>query len=158
DTRAPGLPNFTPPNENGPPTPSADRHARSRLAVVMCFFWAAGYLWDKLADDDAKEVEPTGVNPLEMSVTASVQLAVTIQGVVLGLIFAFLDKDAITITVQVGVVALAVGVLSGILLFTYVSHHIFGYRTQAFVIILQDLTLWGLAYGLLCITSTVVAI
>ncbi|MGV9815803.1 GntR family transcriptional regulator, partial [Streptomyces cellulosae] len=33
DTRAPGLPNFTPPNENGPPTPSADRHARSRLAA-----------------------------------------------------------------------------------------------------------------------------
>lgn len=31
DTRALNLPSLSPQHENGPPTPSADRHARSRL-------------------------------------------------------------------------------------------------------------------------------
>ncbi|MER7232900.1 DUF5753 domain-containing protein, partial [Streptomyces olivaceus] len=34
DTRALALPNLSPEHENGPPTPSADRHERSRLVAA----------------------------------------------------------------------------------------------------------------------------
>ena len=34
DTRALNLHSLSPQHENGPPTPSADRHARSRLELV----------------------------------------------------------------------------------------------------------------------------
>ncbi|MFI9149506.1 hypothetical protein [Streptomyces sp. NPDC053367] len=139
--------------------------ATGALAAVMCLFWGGGFLWDKLAASD-KAATPAPAptlalvdnrSPLKDSVTASVQLAVTIQGVVLGLIFAFVGNKDVTNTVKVAVIALGVGVISGILLFTFVSHQIFGVRTQAFVVIFQYITLWGLSYGLLCIISAVVA-
>ncbi|WP_406394495.1 hypothetical protein [Streptomyces sp. NBC_00887] len=132
------------------------------LAAVICTFWASSYLWDKLVAADERldagatpgsETEPA---PLGRAITAGAQLAITIQGVVLGLIFSLSDQGDVTVTSKVAVIALGAGVIFGILLITVSGDSIHGPSTHAFVILLFYLTLWGLAYGLISIVSVVV--
>ncbi|MET9899784.1 hypothetical protein [Streptomyces sp. NPDC006446] len=152
---------------NGTETPLVVSTAA--LALVIFLFWGGAYLWDKLAAADERAAQPqnqgapqpqvpAGEQPsLGQAVNSGVQLAITIQGVVLGLIFSFVSAGEITATVKVAVISLIVGVIAGLLVIAISSIEIPGPRTHTFVILLVYISLWGLAYGLLCIGSTVTA-
>ena len=81
-------------------------------------------------------------------------LAITIQGVVLGLVFAF--GKTTSITAKVGAVALATGVITGFLLYALAAVDVSGPRVQVIALFLFNLVLWSLFYGLMCIVAAFV--
>jgi hypothetical protein len=81
---------------------------------------------------------------------------VTLQGVVLGLVFSFLGDRAVSPAVAVASVALVVGVLLGLLLLGLIAFGI-NERREAWVAAqLFLLSLSAAAYGLLCIAAATV--
>jgi len=88
------------------------------------------------------------------AMATAITLAITVQGVVLGLVFAF-NKD-ITLTARVGAVSLAVGVIVGMLVYVLGAIDVSGPRQQLVAKLLFNLTLWCLFYGLLSIVATFV--
>jgi hypothetical protein len=157
--------------------------ATAGLAVTIGAFWLAAFGWEKLADADEADHRSTATNSgsrtvppagtevpvglptsrtlprreLSPAMTAGTSLAITVQGVVLGLVFAFLDKNTASATVKVGVVSLGIGVIAGLLLYSLAAISVPGPRTRALTVLLFNVTLWGLCYGLLCIVAAVVA-
>jgi hypothetical protein len=147
------------------------------LAVVIAGFLLAARGWTYLALRDATDSPPTptvqappggfvdqAANPtvdsgpgtqMSPAMTAATALAIQVQGVVLGLVFAFTRQDSTT--VKVGAVSLGLGVVVGLLLYSLAAINISGPRTQAVAVFLFNLTLWTLAYGLLCIVAAFVA-
>jgi hypothetical protein len=81
---------------------------------------------------------------------------VTLQGVVLGLVFSFLGGHAVTATVQVAAVALVVGVLLGLLLLSLIAFGIDNPRQGRIAAQVFILSLNAAAYGLLCIGAATV--
>jgi hypothetical protein len=77
------------------------------------------------------------------------QLAITTDGIVLGLL-TFADRKHLDITTKVGASALAVGVLTGVMLFFLVAYAV-PVRRQVAAALLFNLTFWALSFGLLCI-------
>jgi hypothetical protein len=148
------------------------------LAVVIAGFLFAAIRWTHLAQKDAEDsaesqsaatlastsddasatrtpsaVEGSG-RQLSPAMTAATSLAIQVQGVVLGLVFAFSHQDSTT--VKVGAISLGLGVVVGLLLYSLAAIDISGRRTQAVAVLLFNLTLWTLAYGLLCIVAAFV--
>lgn len=126
------------------------------LAGVIIVFWLAAVGWGYLAGRDAMgTTAPTASAPtvpsLSPAMTAATSLAIQVQGVVLGLVFAFSHQDSVV--VKVGVVALAVGIVVGLLLYGLTAFEVTGQRTLSAAVILFDLTLFALAYGLLCLVT-----
>jgi len=148
------------------------------LAAVITGFLVAARGWTYLAAKDAtgtprapevqappggfaqtQSVDPavarTPGSQMSPAMTAATALAIQVQGVVLGLVFAFTRQDSIT--VKVGAVSLGLGVIVGLLLYSLAAIDVSGPRTQAIAVFLFNLTLWTLAYGLLCIVAAFVA-
>ncbi len=82
------------------------------------------------------------------------QMVVTVQGVTLGLIFAFAGKGDVGITVKVGAAALVIGVILGLLLNTLVLHSVSTIQCLAMAGILYSATIWSACYGLVCIAAS----
>lgn len=81
---------------------------------------------------------------------------VTLNGVVLALVFSFLGEGEASLVVKLGAAALALGILLGLTLMLAVS---FGVSTRERVDIAFNLllsTVYGCAYGILCIAAAVV--
>jgi hypothetical protein len=138
------------------------------LALVIAGFVLASSGWRYLANKDRQDSTgpappkpPTGSaasapgTQMSPAVTAATALAIQVQGVVLGLVFVFTRQDSTT--VKVGAVSLGLGVIIGLLLYSLAAIDVSGPRTQAAALFLFNLTLWALAYGLLCIVAAFVA-
>lgn len=77
------------------------------------------------------------------------QLAITTDGIVLGLL-SFSNRGQLDLTTKVGASALALGVLTGVMLYFLVAYTVPAGRQTASSL-LFNLTFWGLSFGLLCI-------
>lgn len=96
------------------------------------------------------------VNPVT-SLTTLGSALVTLQGVILTLLFALLGEDPATLVVKLGSASLASGILVGLTLLLAIS---FGASTHERIRIAFDLLLWSTyacALGILCIACAVVA-
>jgi len=156
--------------------------ATGMLAVTIGVFWLSAISWERLdkldkADDGSattsqgSETPPgTATEPnvssstrvshpeLSPAITAGTSLAITVQGFVLGLVFAFLDKDTASVTIKVGVASLGTGVIVGVLLYSLAAISVPGPRTRSLTLMLFNVTLWALCYGLLCLVAAVIAL
>jgi hypothetical protein len=157
------------------------RVATALLAVTIGLFWISTVGWLRLvqADLGGTATSPSGETPppagteskpggppaqgaarreLSPAMTSGTNLAITVQGFVLGLVFAFLDTQTASATVKVGVASLATGVIVGVLLYSLAAISVPGPRTRALAVILFNVTLWALCYGLLCLVAAVVSL
>lgn len=157
--------------------------ATGMLAVTIGVFWLSAKSWERLDKLDKVDVGSAGTSrgsersppetdtkpdsspsdgisrrELSPAITAGTNLAITVQGFVLGLVFAFLDKDTATATVKVGVASLGTGVIVGVLLYSLAAISVSGPRTRSMTLMLFNVTLWALCYGLLCLIAAVVAL
>ncbi|MFF9275024.1 hypothetical protein [Streptomyces griseosporeus] len=140
------------------------------LSGFICFFFLIQAWWGRIYRQDKAEnaaqiaaqqpavpqaaiAEPA--DKLPGIVTTGAGLAVTVQGVVLGFIFAFFKEEAMTPTVKVAVTSLAFGVAVGLLLVNVASISIPGRRTRKFASLLFTVTMWTFTYGLTCLVGSV---
>ncbi len=84
-------------------------------------------------------------------------LVITVEGVVLGLVFAFIARGTASSTlVNVGAGALAAGVVLGILLYSLAAGGIPGDWGAALASLMLNVSLYALAYGLICIVGALI--
>ncbi|MFJ4524476.1 hypothetical protein ACIP4Y_26615 [Streptomyces sp. NPDC088810] len=148
------------------------------LSGFISFFYSIQAWWGRMSRQDKAEnaaqqaaaqqaaahqpvaqqvaAQPQGVgDKLPGVVTTGAGLAVTVQGVVLGFIFAFFKEGSMTLTVKVAVTSLAFGVAVGLLLVNVASISIPGRRTRKFASLLFTIAMWTFTYGLTCLVSSV---
>ncbi|MER6556226.1 hypothetical protein ABT300_00420 [Streptomyces sp. NPDC001027] len=141
------------------------------LSGFICFFFSVQAWWGRISRQDKAEnaaqqpaaqqgaaqqpAAQQGDDKLPGIVTTGAGLAVTVQGVVLGFIFAFFKAGSMTPTVKVAVTSLAFGVAIGLLLVNVASISIPGRRTRKFASLLFTVTMWTFTYGLACLVSSV---
>jgi hypothetical protein len=80
-------------------------------------------------------------------------LVITVEGVVLGLVFAFIGSNGGNVMVNVGAVSLAAGVVLGILLYSLAAGGIPSDWGAAIASLVLNISLYALAYGLICIVG-----
>ena len=83
-------------------------------------------------------------------------LVITVEGVVLGLVFAFIGNHGTTGLVNVGAASLAAGVVLGILLYSLASGGVPSGWGSAIASLMLNLSLYALAYGLICIVAALI--
>ncbi|MFF0554800.1 hypothetical protein [Streptomyces sp. NPDC004266] len=122
------------------------------LSPVIFLYLGANLLWGFLAEFGTQNVHGSGGQSSQASIMAeAAKLTVTVQGVALGLVFAFAKNRDVDLTVQVGAVALVAGVILGLLLYTLVVVDLPTVPCQVVASILYNMTLWSASYGLTCI-------
>ncbi|MFC6595704.1 hypothetical protein [Kitasatospora paranensis] len=131
------------------------------LFAIIVLYLASALLWEVLSGVGKVDLVPavqvgTPGNPsgLSPAMAQATQLAVTVQGVVLGLVFAFLGGRVATVTIQVGAVSLAAGVVFGLLLYALVVIEVPGASCAAMAGVLFNWSLWAASYGLACIVCS----
>jgi hypothetical protein len=122
------------------------------LGLVELFFRQFSTAWAALADDPSPPAAAAVGTALRTETTG----LVTLQGVVLGLVFSFLGDGVVTPTIRVAAVALALGVLLGLLLLSMVAYGIDNLRQGRVAGQVFILSLNAAAYGLLCIGAATV--
>jgi hypothetical protein len=139
--------------------------ATAILTALITTYWAARVWWVKLAWRDAEEVQAEGgqvedvlsnASQAAQSMSTAGTLVVTVQGVILGLVFAFSKGTVISTTAKVGIGSLAFGVCTGLLLVSLCAFSLPGRRTRTVSALLFNLAIWSLSYGLLCIAATAI--
>jgi hypothetical protein len=143
--------------------------SHNEVTLYGSTFFLAGYIalttlvsqvWEKLPSSTAESEDPPKAPDsfdLSPSLTQATNLYITIEGVVLGLIFTFVQGTSkLTLTVKVGAAALAVGLLVGLLLYSLVAVEVKGDGPTVVAGFLFNVMSWLLAYGLLCIVSSLV--
>jgi hypothetical protein len=85
-------------------------------------------------------------------------VVITVDGIVLGLVYTFLGatKNTVPLVVKVGAVALVAGVVLALILYALVAGKITTVIAQNIATGLFSLISWALAYGLLCIVFALV--
>ena len=82
-----------------------------------------------------------------------VKTALTMQGVILGIVFGF-NGTKVDLAIRVGAVSLALGVMVSLILMSLLGLPTGDPQRIKFVSVLLNLTYWALGYGLLCIAAT----
>ncbi|MCX4626044.1 hypothetical protein [Streptomyces sp. NBC_01443] len=140
--------------------------ATAILTALIAMYWAMSVWWVKLATRDMEEIKSRGGRVVDVladadqaaqSMSTAGALVVTVQGVVLGLVFAFSNGRPILVTAKVGIGSLAVGVCTGLLLVSLCAFSLPGRRTRAVSFLLFNLAIWSLSYGLVCIAAAAIA-
>ncbi|WP_441250919.1 hypothetical protein [Kitasatospora sp. McL0602] len=140
--------------------------ATAILTALIAVYWAMSVWWVKLAMRDTEEIESRGGRVVDVtanadqaaqSMSTAGTLVVTVQGVVLGLLFAFSKGQPILVTAKVGVGSLAFGVCAGLLLVSLCAFSLPGRRTRVVSALLFNLAIWSLSYGLVCIAAAAIA-
>ena len=105
-------------------------------------------------------INPPALNEPDLSdlLRNAANLVITVDGVVLGLIYTFstAGKAPTPAVVKVGALALVAGVIVGLLLYSLVAGRITTRTSVAVATALFSLIAWTLAYGLLCIVFALV--
>ncbi|MFI0906774.1 hypothetical protein ACH4TE_25110 [Streptomyces sioyaensis] len=123
------------------------------LSAIIFLYLLATLLWVHLANQGPIYEHPE-VLKLAPAMTGATQLAVTVQGVVLGLIFAFLKNHSAIITIQVGAVSLVVGAILGLLLYMLAAYDVEAPGCRIMAGLLFNLTIWSAGYGLACVACS----
>jgi hypothetical protein len=136
------------------------------LALLILFFFGARVWWVKIAKADTEETVAMGGTVVDVFaspdraaqvMSTAGTLTVTVQGLVLGLIFTFKGGAITATTVKVGIGALALGVVVGLLLVSLCSFSLPGRRTRVISALLFNLSIWNLSYGLVSIAAAGIA-
>lgn len=122
------------------------------LLVVIVLWVSAALGWGMINPPAAEEPD------LSKLLRGAANVVITVDGVVLGLVYAFLgmNKTSTPLVVKVGALALVTGVVLALLLYSLVAGKITTPAAVAFATGLFSLISWALAYGLLCIVFAVV--
>ncbi|WP_329486629.1 hypothetical protein OG618_08165 [Kitasatospora sp. NBC_01246] len=140
--------------------------ATAILTTLIAVYRATALWWVKLAERDEGEITASGGTVVSLlaepdraaqAMSTSGTLLVTVQGVVLGLVFTFNKGQPILITAKVGIGSLAFGVCAGLLLVSLCTFSLPGRRTRAVSNLLFTLAIWSLSYGLVCIAAAAIA-
>jgi hypothetical protein len=128
------------------------RAATWGLFVVVVLWVGGALLWGAINPPAANEPD------LSELLRNAANVVITVDGVVLGLIYTFSagKGTAIPTVVKVGVLALVAGVVVGLLLYALVAGRITTRPAVAVATGLFSLIAWALAYGLLCIVFALV--
>ena len=134
--------------------------ATGTFSGVVILFWSVKTYWQALARDSAgDELSPSSSPTPEAVATAITQgsnVITTVQGVILGLVFGLVGQSGPALAVKVGMVSLAAGLISGLLLYSLSAVAV--PDSNRFIAgMLYTLSILALAYGLLCIVSAAVA-
>ncbi|MBV9381245.1 MAG: hypothetical protein JOY82_04770 [Streptosporangiaceae bacterium] len=109
------------------------------------------------ATEGATETEPGVDRDWGAAFKDGANLVITVEGVVLGLVFAFIAKGTASSTlVNVGAASLAAGVVLGILLYSLAAGGIPGAWGAAIASLMLNISLYALAYGLICIVGALI--
>jgi hypothetical protein len=122
------------------------------LFVVMALWVGGAVLWG------AVNLPATEEPDLSELLRNAANVVITVDGVVLGLVYTFsTTREApIPTVVKVGALALVLGVVVGLLLYSLVAGKITTRTAVAIATGLFSLIAWSLAYGLLCIVFALV--
>jgi hypothetical protein len=121
--------------------------------VIVIFLWVGmAMVWGEI-NPPARD-EPN----LSELLRNAANVVITVDGVVLGLVYTFLGatKSPIPLVVKVGAVALVTGVVLALILYALVAGKITTITAQNLATGLFSLISWALAYGLLCIVFALV--
>ena len=120
---------------------------------LVVFLWVGmAMVWGEI-NPPARE-EPN----LSELLRNAANVVITVDGVVLGLVYTFrgATKSPIPLVVKVGAVALVTGVVLALILYALVAGKITTKTAQNLATGLFSLISWALAYGLLCIVFALV--
>jgi len=138
--------------------------ATGTFSGVVILFWSVKTYWQALARDsennDSGEPSSSSSSPTPEAVATAItqgsNVITTVQGVILGLVFGLVGQSGPALTVKVGMVSLAAGLISGLLLYSLSAVAV--PDSNRFIAgMLYTLSILALAYGLLCIVSAAVA-
>jgi hypothetical protein len=122
------------------------------LLVVIVLWVGLALFWGEI--NPPAQTEPD----LSQLLRNAANVVITVDGVVLGLVYTFLgdNKKPIPLVVKVGAVALVSGVVLALLLYALVAGKITTPIAASIATGLFSLISWALAYGLLCIVFALV--
>jgi hypothetical protein len=122
------------------------------LLVVITLWVGLALFWGRI--NPPAQTEPD----LSQLLRSAANVVITVDGVVLGLVYAFLGatNKPIPLVVKVGAVALVAGVVLALLLYALVAGKITTPIAVSVATGLFSLISWALAYGLLCIVFALV--
>lgn len=122
------------------------------LAIVVLLWVGLALFWGEI--NPPAQTEPD----LSALLRNAANVVITVDGVVLGLVYTFLGTQnrPIPLTVKVGALALVAGVVLALLLYALVGGKITSPAAVSIATGLFSLTSWALAYGLLCIVFALV--
>jgi hypothetical protein len=122
------------------------------LLVVVVLWVGLALFWGRI--NPPAETEPD----LSQLLRNAANVVITVDGVVLGLVYTFrgTTNKPIPLVVKVGAVALVAGVVLALLLYALVAGKITTPTAVSVATGMFSLTSWALAYGLLCIVFTLV--
>ena len=120
--------------------------------VGMSIFWVgAAVVWGVVNPGDARE---PALGPL---LREGANVVITVDGVVLGLIYAFVgDKSHLVPVVKIGAISLVAGVVIALTLYSLVAGNVTKPAAAAIGTGLYSLAAWALAFGLLCIVAALI--
>jgi hypothetical protein len=123
------------------------------LSVVMILWLGMALMWGQINTPAPNEPDLSGL------LRNAANVVITVDGVVLGLVYAFLSigKGSPTpLVIKVGALALVIGVVLALLLYSLVAGKITTPASVAVATGLFSLIAWALAYGLLCIVFALI--
>lgn len=122
------------------------------LLVVVALWVGLALVWGMINPPAETEPDLSGL------LRNAANVVITVDGVVLGLVYTFLGAThkPIPLAVKVGAVALVAGVVLALLLYALVAGKITTPTAVSISTGMFSLTSWALAYGLLCIVFTLV--
>ena len=109
------------------------------------------------ATGDNTETTPEADRDWGAAFKDGANLVITVEGVVLGLVFAFITKGPSSAVVDVGAGSLAAGVVLGILLYSLAAGGVPNDWGAAIASLMLNVSLYALAYGLICIVAALIA-
>lgn len=141
----------------------------SILAGLVIFHLLLDWGWIGLVGNTTSEAQSTAAGGSTTTTTTEpkrdwgtafkdgANLVITVEGVVLGLVFAFAPKvTSSSHLVDVGAASLVTGVLLGILLYSLAAGGIPNDWGAAIASLMLNVSLYALAYGLICIVGALI--
>jgi hypothetical protein len=123
------------------------------LSVVVILWLGMALIWGKINTPAPNEPDLSGL------LRNGANVVITVDGVVLGFVYAFVSVgkgDPTPLVIKVGALALVIGVVLALLLYSLVAGKITTPASVAVATGLFSLISWALAYGLLCIVFALV--
>ncbi|WP_405361974.1 hypothetical protein OG535_29290 [Kitasatospora sp. NBC_00085] len=132
---------------------SALRWATGFFASAVIAYYAVYWAWGKIDDADKRGGGATKGNYGPETMAAGARFLITVEGVLIGLIFTSLKTVTPSIVLKVGLSSLSLGMVLGVMLFIVSSDGINGPRSEITAKLLFNSALLALTYGLICVTA-----
>lgn len=126
------------------------------LAIVVVVFEKVGYAWNHAVPGPDEPEMPGGDADKTTAFLALASALVTLQGVVITLVFSLLGANEASFVIDVGAAALVLGLLSGLVTAFMVAPGISSQLQLRMAGHGLRVTVWACSYGLLCVAMAVI--